>query len=137
MGIDRDADGRITGYVLYEGDADLAALSPSDRELWPALAWMADGRDPGDAAARHPVLGPCGVLVERWCERRALFPLSQLLPGYVQGPQGPSGWKLLLAGLERLERVAAGTQLLPDDEFEMLSHLVQETQHVVRVGEED
>lgn len=92
---------------------------------------------PGDAAARHPVLGPCGVLIERWCERRALFPLAQLLPAYVQGPQGLSAWKSLLAGLERLDRVAAGTQLLPDDEREMLSQLLQETKRIVRTGEED
>ncbi|HTX08942.1 MAG TPA: hypothetical protein VME22_10040 [Solirubrobacteraceae bacterium] len=136
MGIDRDPDGRITGYALYEGDADLATLTPSDRELRPKLAWMADGLDPTDAAARHPVLGRCGVLIERWCERRALFPLAQLLPSYVQGPQGLSGWKSLLAGLERLERVAAGSQLLPADEQEMLSHLLQETKRIVGTGEE-
>lgn len=136
VGIARDPDGRITGYFLYEGDADLATLHASDRELWPALAWMADGLDPGDAAARHPVLGPCGARIERWCERRALFPLAQLLPAYVQGPHGLSAWKSLLAGLERLERAAAGTQLLPDDEREMLSQLLHETKRIVRTGEE-
>lgn len=74
-------------------------------------SWAADGLDPADAAVRHPVLGPCGVLIERWCERRALFPLAQVLPSYIQGPQRLSGWNSLLAGLERLDRVAAGSQL--------------------------
>ena len=135
MGIARDNEGRITGGFGYSDDVGLKALTDAERALWPNLAWLADGLDPAVARADHPVVGPLDVLVDRWCERRELGPLSRVLPSYLAGPSGLASWQQLLAALESIRDTADALPQLPAEDFHLVVRLIAETARIVSIGQ--
>jgi len=60
----------------------------------------------------HPVYGPLGRLVDRWCERRDLGHLAAVLPAYVYNFGLTDGWADLMEAL----RVVRSSETLPSDE---------------------
>jgi hypothetical protein len=134
VGIGRDEEGEVTGFFGYEGDEDLTTLTEQDRALWPELSWLRDGVDPLRARVDHPVIGPLDELVDRWCERRDLGPLSLVLPAYLQGPSGLPGWEPLLGALENIRDGADASPGLPSEDLVVVSRLVEETARIIRPG---
>jgi len=137
VGIARDGQGRVTGFFGYDDDEGLATLTDAERELWPNLAWLADGVDPIAGRANHPVIGPLDTLVDGWCERRELTPLSYVLPSHLAGPSGLASWTQLLEALERIRNTARALPELAEQDLEVVVRLIQETARIVRLGQED
>ena len=48
-------------------------------------------------------------LIDAWCERRALGPLSVLLPAYPPAPLHTDQWAALFAAIRNLKGVPPGT----------------------------
>jgi hypothetical protein len=103
----------------------------------PNLAWLADGVDPVAARATHPVIGPLDRLIDSWCERRELSPLSYVLPSYLTGPSGFASWTQLLEALERIRSAAKVLPEFPDQDLEVVSRLIEEKERIVRIGQEE
>jgi hypothetical protein len=126
-GISRNEQGEIIGYFVHAGDDELRELTVKDRALWPNLAALADGENCVAARKEHSVLGSLDQLIDGWCERRDLSPLSLVLPSYLRGPGGHMAWAELL---KALRTVADGFDL-PEDEVVVIQRLIGETERII------
>lgn len=64
----------------------------------------------------HP-MEVVGRVIDAWCGRRELKPLSVLLPGYLAFTDLTDGWAHLLEALDDVRMYYSG---LPEDEVDML-----------------
>jgi hypothetical protein len=72
-------------------------------------------------AEKHPVNDPLARLVDAWCERRALRPLSVLLPSYLSNNGLTDGWGDVMEALRTLR----AQRELPEDELEEIERVLQ------------
>ena len=87
----------------------------------------------GDQTSVSPeatdAFGTIQQLVERWCDRRALKPLRQLLPVYPLHTPHTDEWFDLYRGLKDVQVLSKAE--LPQDEQEMLRTAMQGIAHVL------
>ena len=69
------------------------------------------------------------VLVEAWCDRRCLYPLSIVLPAYVSFNGLTDGWGELLSALKRIDLSNAS---LTVDECETIQRQIRLCNAAVR-----
>ena len=74
-----------------------------------------------------PVYGPLAELVDAWCERKDLGPLSTLLPAYTSNNGLTDGWADLLEAL----RILRGSHRLPAHEHAEVERLVVVVERIV------
>ena len=68
----------------------------------------------------HPVNGPLARLIDDWCDRRDLGPLSVLLPAYTSNNGLTDGWADVLEGLLALR----SSRRLPEREQQEVEALI-------------
>lgn len=76
---------------------------------------------------QHPVSGPLGELIDRWCERRELQALALLLPAYTSNFGLTDDWARVMEALYDLR----AKRILPADEQAIVERVVGVVEEMV------